>query len=175
MKKHICSDRHCFSFLLVFVSIFASEAQINSTSEIEMAKRNLQRERENIFVQALHLSISQTTVFHPIYVDFNKEKSALDDELISMIVKYGESYQHLNGNLMNDFIRKSEKYQRKELAVRKKFYKKLSKAISTELASQFYEVDDFVSTSLRMNILSGLPFTQSITKLLAKWQNVKNK
>ena len=157
-----------FLLLIILCPLMVVHAQVIGSAEIERAKRDLQRERENIFIQALHLTTSQATVFHPIYVEFNREKSALDDELISLIVKYGENYQRLNNEMMQSFIKQSEKYQRKELAVRKKYYGKLSKAISTELASQFYEVDDFVSTSLRMNVLSGLPFTQSIARLLAK-------
>lgn len=143
-------------------------SQTYTSLEIERAKRDLRKERENIFIQALHLSTSQASVFHVVYVDFEKEKNVLDDELLTMIVAYGVNYQKLNAKLMTNFIKQSEKYQRKELGVRKKYYNKLSKAISVELASQFYEIDDFISTSLRMNILSGLPFTQSISKQLAK-------
>jgi hypothetical protein len=65
---------------------------------------------------------------------------------------------------MHDFIKNSMKHQRKELGVRKKYYKKLGRTISTKLASQFYEVDDFISTTLRSNVLMGLPFTGSIVK-----------
>lgn len=151
----------------LFISSFPIYSQVRNSAELEKAKKDLQRERENIFIQALHLSTTQASVFHTIYVDFNKEKSILDGELISLIVRYGENYQKLDAPLMSEFIKQSESYQHKELVVRKKYYKRLSKAISVELASQFYEVDDFVSTSLRINILSGLPFTQSITKLLA--------
>lgn len=158
--------------LLAFflISSFPIYSQVKSSAELEKAKRDLQKERENIFIQALHLSTTQASVFHVIYVEFNKEKSALDGELFSLIVKYGENYQKLDATLMKEFIKQSESYQRKELALRKKYYSKLSKAISVELASQFYEVDDFVSTSLRINILSGLPFTQSMAKLLATQQ-----
>ncbi len=156
-------------YLFAVLSVFTVHAQVIVSTEIERAKKELQRERESIFIQALHLTTSQATVFHPVYVEFNKEKSRLDDELISLIVKYGESYQRLNDSLMRNFIKQSERYQKKELAVRRKYYRKLSKAISTEVASQFYEVDDFISTSLRMNILSGLPFTQSIADLVRKY------
>lgn len=155
--------------LAQFVSVQCT-SQVHTSTEIERAKRDLRKERENIFIQALHLSTSQASVFHVIYVDFEKEKNTLDDQLISMIVNYGENYQKLNTKTMHQFVKQSEIYQRKELAVRKKYYRKLSKAISVNLASQFYEVDDFVSTSLRMNILSGLPFSQGIAHLLDQGQ-----
>jgi SNF family Na+-dependent transporter len=152
-----------FCFLLV---TGMSNAQEVTPVNLERTKRNLQQEREKIFIQALQLSVSQAAVFHPIFVDFNKEKRVLDDLLLSLFVKYGDNYQHLNQKIMGEFIKQSEAYERKELKVRKRYYKKLKKAISTELASQFYEVDDFVSTTLRINVLAGLPFTNSISKLV---------
>ncbi|MFN7258905.1 MAG: hypothetical protein ACK5TU_03300 [Cyclobacteriaceae bacterium] len=103
-------------------------------------------------------------MFHPIYVKFNNEKRALDDEMIALFANYGNNYQHLDLKLMTTFVAQSEKYQAKELSVRKKYYKLLSEAISIEIGSQFYEVDDFISTSLRLNILTGLPFTGAITR-----------
>lgn len=159
--------RQTLLFLFIFLLTAATFAQQNNPVDLEKAKNHLQRERENIFIQALHLSTTQASVFHPIYVEFNKEKRILDDLLVSLFVKYADNYQRLDDKIMGDFIKQSEEYERKELKVRKKYYMKISKAISTELASQFYEVDDFISTSLRLNVLTGLPFTGSITKLVS--------
>jgi hypothetical protein len=160
--------RNLYPILFVFLLAGRSYAQDNTSIDSEKAKRHLQKEREAIFIQALHLSTTQASVFHPIYVEFNKEKRILDDLLISLFVKYADNYQKLDHKIMGDFIKQSEEYERKELRVRKKYYKKIGKAITTELASQFYEVDDFISTSLRLNVLTGLPFTGSITKLVSE-------
>jgi hypothetical protein len=150
--------------ILSFLSISTVHAQEENTIDLEKAKSQLQREREMIFIEALQLSISQSAVFHPIYVNFNKEKRVLDDLLISLFINYGNNYQHLNHQLMSKFVKQSEYYQKRELSVRKKYYQLLSKTISVEIGSQFYEVDDFISTSLRLNILTGLPFTERISK-----------
>lgn len=124
----------------------------------------LQYERETIFIEALQLSVSQAAVFHPIYVEFNQEKRILDDLLIKLFVQYSDNYNRLDQKIMHDFIKMSKEHQKIESQVRKKYYRKLGKAISTELASRFYEVDDFISTTLRLNILMGLPFTGTIIK-----------
>lgn len=146
--------------LQVSTNIFAQQAIV---VDYEKAKINLQREREKIFIDALQLYVTQATVFHPIYVQFNQEKRVLDDLLISLFVNYGSNYHQLNEKVMSEFVKQSEEYQRKELAVRKKYYKIISKAISVETGSQFYEVDDFISTSLRLSVLTGLPFTGRIS------------
>ncbi len=156
--------------LFLFLSLLSIPglAQQASQVDLETAKRVLQQERETIFIEALHLSVSQAVVFHPIYVEFNKEKRALDDLFIKLFVEYSENYNHLDAGRMHNFIKHSKEHQRKELRVRKKYYKRLDKSISTELASQFYEVDDFISTMLRLNILMGLPFTGSIVTVMQK-------
>jgi hypothetical protein len=158
---------HCLviSFSL---SIGTAQAQEGTPVDLEKAKSQLQRDREKIFIEALQLSVSQASVFHPIYLQFSKEKKVLDDLLIAQFLNYGNNYQHLNVELMKKFISQSEDYEKKELRVRKKYYKILSDAISVEVGSQFYEVDDFVSTSLRLNVLTGLPFTGRMSKLTEK-------
>jgi hypothetical protein len=165
MNKLRCTLSTTF-YLLILLSTIAinSHGQEGTPIDLDKAKSQLQKDREKIFIEALQLSISQAAVFHPIYVKFNNEKRALDDEMITLFVNYGNNYQHLDLKLMTTFVAQSEKYQAKELSVRKKYYKLLSEAISIEIGSQFYEVDDFISTSLRLNILTGLPFTGAITR-----------
>lgn len=161
MKLSIrCLPLFTFCWILTGSTIFAQQA---ITVDYEKAKIQLQREREKIFIDALQLSVTQASVFHPIYVQFNQEKRVLDDMLINLFVNYGKNYQQLNEKVMAEFIKQSEAYQKKELAVRKKYYKIISQAISVEIGSQFYEVDDFISTGLRLSVLTGLPFTGRIS------------
>jgi hypothetical protein len=161
-----CKSAKLGILFLFIVSFFPTPAFAQEAIQVDLetAKRILQRERETIFIEALQLSVSQAAMFHPIYVEFNKEKRVLDDLLLKLFVQYSENYNKLDHKVMHSFIKMSEEHQRRETYVRKKYYRKLGKTISTELASQFYEVDDFISTTLRLNILMGLPFTGSIVK-----------
>jgi hypothetical protein len=158
--------------ILIFTAIIlkpiAVDAQAVTRVDLEKLKSVLQQEREAIFIEAMQLTVSQATVFHPISVDFNNEKRVLDDLLIKLIIRYANNYTLLDKEIMNDFIKRSEKFQLKELSVRKKYYKRISNEISVEVASQFYEVDDFISTNLRLSVLTGLPFTNSIIEHISK-------
>lgn len=127
--------------------------------DLERAKTRLERERDAIFMDALQLSISQASNFHPIYVQYTKEKKELDERLIRLMVQYLEKYQSGDQKFMHTFISQSLKYQRAEEKLRKKYFKKISKEVSLQVASEFYELDDFCCAVLRLNILSSLPFT----------------
>lgn len=152
----------------IILNPITTDAQQVTRVDLEKLKSVLQQEREAIFIEALQLTVSQATVFHPISVDFNNEKKVLDDQLIKLIIRYANNYTLLDKEIMGSFIKRSKKFQLKELAVRKKYYKRISKEISVELASQFYEVDDFISTNLRLSVLTGLPFTNSIIQHITK-------
>lgn len=158
--------------LIIFVAIILlpskADAQEVTRGDLEKLKSVLQQEREAIFIEALQLTVSQATLFHPISVDFNNEKRVLDDLLIKLIIRYANNYNLLDKDIMGSFIKRSKKFQLKELAVRKKYYKRISKEISVEVASQFYEVDDFISTNLRLSVLTVLPFTNSIIQHITK-------
>lgn len=138
-------------------------AQSQTGTTVEQAKRFLQAEREQIFIQTLQLSVSEASVFHPIFVDYNREKRELDEQLITKFVTYAEGYQTMSPKAMGRFIKETRQVQRKDLNIRKRYYNRLRKEISTEIAVQFYEVDDLLSTSLRLNVLSSLPFLSGQT------------
>lgn len=160
--RHTAHSARLQILFILFLVSHQSFTQQALQVDLEGAKKSLQYERESIFINALHLSVSQAAVFHPIYVEYNNEKRVLDELFIKLFIQYAENYNKLDHKLMRNFIKLSKEHSVKEARVRKKYYRKLDKAISTELASQFYEVDDFISTTLRLNILMGLPFTGSI-------------
>lgn len=152
------------SFLLIFSN---GQAQVNARdeftrTELERAKNKLEQERDIIFTQTLHLTISQASLFHPIYTAYIKEKNELDHTVIELFVDYSSGYMSEDKKFMGDFIKRSEKFQKEELKVRRKYFNKIKKDISLQVASEFYELDDFSCTLLRLNILSSLPFTSSI-------------
>lgn len=144
----------------VFDVVGQNDAGVVITArELEKVKNSLERERDAIFTEALNLSISQASDFHPIYVQYTKEKAAHDDLLMKLIVLYLDNYQKADEKFMIKFIAQSEKYYRSEQQLRKKYYKKLAKELSVQIASEFYELDDFCCAVLRLNVLSSLPFT----------------
>jgi hypothetical protein len=155
--------KQLFSCLILVWTLSAEAQELNDVS-LEQAKRFLQSEREQIFINSLKLSISQAVVFHPIFVEYNREKKELDELLITKFVKYSEGYQTMNPKTMRNFIKSTRRLQNLELKLRQKYYSKLRKDISPEIAIQFYEVDDLLATTLRLNILSSLPFLSNELK-----------
>jgi hypothetical protein len=133
-----------------------------SLRELESAKLRLEAERDAIFTEALHLSISQAADFHPIYSAYTKDKNELDEELIKLMVDYLEKYLDSEKFSMHGFIKRSAQFQRKEFKIRKKYFRKLKKEISPHVAAEFYELDDFCATVLRLNILTSLPMIQNL-------------
>lgn len=155
--------------LLSFITASQVHAQISlpqgiTVSELEEAKKKLEMERDAIFTDALHLTISQAADFSPIYSRYSKDKNELDEVLIRLMVDYLSNYQQADRKFMHEFIVRSERYQKQDLKLRKRYFKEINKKISMQVASEFYELDDFCSTILRLNVLSGLPFTKTILK-----------
>jgi hypothetical protein len=149
--------KYVFCGVMMLVAL-STHAQDVSGVSLEQAKRFLQSEREQIFINSLQLTVSQAAVFHPIFVAYNREKKALDEMLITKFVKYAEGYQTMSPKVMNNFIKDTRRVQNRDLKLRQKYYHKLRKEISPEVAIQFYEVDDLLATTLRLNVLSSLPF-----------------
>jgi hypothetical protein len=135
-----------------------------TVKELEEAKKRLEMERDAIFTDALHLTISQAADFSPIYSRYSREKNELDEDLIRLMVDYLKEYEHADRKFMHEFIVRSERYQKEDLKLRKRYFKEINKKISMQVASEFYELDDFCATVLRLNILVSLPFTQRILK-----------
>ena len=117
----------------------------------------LAEERRNIFAANLALGPEERERFWSIYDDYVKERDALDKERFTLLERYAQSYANLNDDQAMALALASGKLQVSDVQLRLKYAEVLRKKMSGRIAARFFQIDDYVTTAMRMNSLSGVP------------------
>ena len=117
----------------------------------------LAEERRNIFAANLALGPQERERFWAIYEDYVKERDALDKERFTLLERYAQSYANLNDDQAMALALASGKLQVSDVQLRLKYAEILRKKMSGRIAARFFQIDDYVTTAMRMNSLSGVP------------------
>lgn len=114
-------------------------------------------ERRNIFAANLALGPEERERFWAVYDDYTKEREPLDKERFSLLQRYAQSYASLSDEQAMALALASGRLQVSEVELRLKYAAVMRKKMSGRVAARFFQIDDYVTTALRMNSLSGVP------------------
>ena len=145
--------------VLVVLVAAPAGAQTVTVPKVDEATFNyaVTEERRNIFAANLALDPGERARFWDVYEDYAKERVPLDKERFSLLSRYAQSYAALNDEQAMAIVIASGRLQISELELRLKYTGVLRKRMSGRVAARFFQIDDYVTTAMRMNSLGGVP------------------
>jgi hypothetical protein len=114
-------------------------------------------QRRNIFATNLALGPQERDQFWKIYDEYAKEREPLEKERFALLQRYAQSHAAISDDQAMALALVSGRLQISDVQLRLKYAETLRKKMSGRLAARFFQIDDYVTTAMRMNSLSGLP------------------
>ena len=152
MKKYTCILAALFVVSVVFGQSYSEEVDLMQAA-FGMAKKDM----VSAFVQP---SDSQSDAFWKLYDEYETARKELGKERIVLLEQYAEQYENMTAEQADASTTKALELQKKTDKLIATYYKKV-KAVSDGLvATQFYQVESYILTGIRMELLDGIPFVQ---------------
>ena len=141
--------------IIILCSVsFVAKAQTND----EMFNSVFKQEKRAYFSENMHLKTDEFDKFWTQYGFFETDRATLGSDRISQLKTYVEKYQTMSNEDADTFMKKWLALDKKEDALRKKYYCKMKKALGAKTAAHFLQLDDYIQTAIKFEILDELPF-----------------
>ncbi len=152
----------CLSVLLLvsaFIASVPAAAQTDASVDQQIAalRADMKADKANIIEEAMQLTPEQAKTFWPVYKDYDKEASQVNDELVALVKKYAQQYGSITDADARQLTQKAFDIQSRKIEVKKKYFAALSKATTPLLAAKFFQVDYRLELLLNLKIASELP------------------
>lgn len=134
--------------------------QVNVNLSPEMIRYAVTAQRREIFTAAMEDLIKDPTTksnFWDVYNAYEKEREGVIDAKMNIISEYAKNFKTMSDKKVLELLASSYKIQSKELSLRKKFAAQLAKKVNATVAGRFWQADDFISSAIKVNILSSVP------------------
>jgi hypothetical protein len=148
MKKLIAA---CFLLVCFSATVYAQQ------TETELIRSAFKLEKKAVVAEFLQLSNDDATKFWPIYEKYEQERTVIGTRRIKLLESYVEKYDKMDDASTNELVKESATIQKKEVALRQKYYGTIKKNISTSVAARFYQIEDVINVATRMGLYSKLP------------------
>jgi hypothetical protein len=130
-------------------------------TETELVRSAFRLEKKAMVAEFLQLSDADAGKFWPIYEKYEQERVAdVGNRRIQLIDNYAKNYEKMDDASLDKLVSESAIIQKKEVAVREKYYNLVKKSISTGVAARFYQIEDVISVGVRMELYGQIPMLQ---------------
>jgi hypothetical protein len=122
----------------------------------------LSEERRNVFAANLALGPDERERFWAVYDEYAKERVILDKQRFALLARFAQTYANLSDDQAMAIALASGRLQISDVELRLKYAAILRKKMSGRVAARFFQIDDHVTTSMRMQSLSGIPLVAPV-------------
>lgn len=142
------------SLIILSCITFTAQAQTHD----EMFNTVFKQEKRAYFSENMHLKADEFDTFWTVYGSFETDRTTLGAQRIDLLKMYVEKYQTMTNDEADVFMKKWLALDKKEDALRTKFYSKMKKELGSKTAAHFLQLDDYIQTAIKFEILDELPF-----------------
>ncbi|MCX6244155.1 MAG: hypothetical protein NTU98_05560 [Bacteroidetes bacterium] len=147
-------------YILIIAALFlASFAYTQSNKEeIDLMQAAFGMDKKAVVADFVKPSAVQKDAFWKLYDEYETQRKALGKERIELLKQYADQYLTMTSEQADVWTKKVMDLQKKTDNLIIAYYTKV-KAISDGIvATQFYQIENYILTAIRMQLLHEVPF-----------------
>ena len=147
---------------LVALAVVLSSSAAYGQSEryVELMREDLKTEKVAIITEAMQMTDDQSSVFWPIYREYDLELSKLVDRRIAIIKGFADSYAMMTDEKAKQIADDSFKLRGDRMNLQKKYYKKVAKELDAIMAVRWMQTERIIESLIDLQITANLPLIQ---------------
>ena len=146
------------TFIFVALLGFSLANAQSNQEEIDFFQSIFGMEKKAAVMQFIHPSEAQSADFWALYDAYETERKVLGKRRIDLLYQYAANYNTMNDASADAFIKDIMDLGKKTDKLMMTYVKKIKKKTSPMVALQFYQMEAYILSSIRANILESIPF-----------------
>jgi hypothetical protein len=129
---------------------------------LELLRSDVRAEKVALLTEAMKLSDADGQIFWPIYREYQKEFAGIEDQRIALLKDYTRSFSVMDDDKAKDIADQWFRLQEDKMKLKKKYFKKVEKAMSTIMAARFVQIEHQLGLLIDLQITAQLPLIRPL-------------
>jgi hypothetical protein len=146
-----------FVLIAAFLSFGYTQAQSN-IEEVKMFQELFGSEKKALVSEFIKLDGPAKDAFWTLYDQYETERKELGLARVDLLKKYAENYLTLDDVKTNEIIKEMISLASKNEKLIATYYNKINKVAGAKAAGQFYQLEGYFLSVIRVAVLDEIPF-----------------
>lgn len=143
--------------MLSVIAIVTIQAQTNK-EEVELFQSVFGMEKKAIVAEFVKVEGEMGEAFWSLYDAYETERKELGLHRLELLNEYVTSYDQMSTEKMDELVTKMIKQKSSTDKLMTKYYKKMKSAAGSKPAAQFFQIENYFSSAIRLSIYENIPF-----------------
>ncbi len=144
-------------FMIAFLSLSAAGMAQSNKEEIDLMQSVFGMEKKAFVASFIELEGTQGDTFWQLYDEYETERKELGKKRLSLLGKYAESYASLDEATTGEILSEMISLQTGTDKLISSYAKKIKKEVDVKTAAQFYQIEGYILSKIRTEILENIP------------------
>ena len=144
--------------LAIIMMVFTMGAFAQTTEEVDLVQAAFGIDKKDIVMNYVKPSEEQRTAFMEVYNEYEIERKELGRTRIELLKQYADQWENMTNEQADDWIKKVMLLAIKQDKLIKKYYNKVKSVTNAKVATQFYQIEAYILTTIRYSLLEAIPF-----------------
>ncbi|WP_417608372.1 hypothetical protein [Owenweeksia hongkongensis] len=145
------------------LSMFAGYSQ-SSKEEVDYYQSIFGMGKKEVVAELISLDAETKDSFLKIYDEYETSRKELGKDRIILLEKYANGYESMSAEELNSIMKESMSLSVKTDKLIGAYYKRLEKEAGVLAASQFYHIESYLVSEIRVAIFGNIPMMEKIKK-----------
>ncbi len=141
----------------LFVGIAFSQT-LNDYMEVQRAA--LKTEKKAIVAEAMELTEEESTVFWPLYNEYNEKKYIINTKVYNLIQKYTDDYETLTNEQAVELWNENMKINNESLKLENTYFKKFLKIMDGKKVVRYFQTENKIADIVNYQIAMEVPLVE---------------
>jgi len=146
------------TLLFALMAIIGFTYSQSNKEEVDLFQAAFGMEKKAVVSNFVHPADLQKDAFWTLYDEYEVERKKNGIKRIELLKKYAEQYNSMTDEQADAWTNEVIKLQTATDKLIVTYYNKIKKATSPIVATQFYQIENYILTAIRMEVLDGVPF-----------------
>ena len=147
-------------YFLIFAALIMTSFVYSQSNkeEVDLMQAAFGMDKKAAVAEFVKPAPAQKDAFWKIYDEYETQRKTLGKERIKLLEQYADHYLDMTDAQADAWTKSVIDLSKRTDALIATYYGKVKTATSPLVATQFYQIENYILTSIRMEVLQSIPF-----------------
>ena len=146
---------------LIFVAFGTSLSAQNTDDYMEVQRGVLKTEKKAIVADAMNFTEEESTVFWPLYNEYNEKMYTLNTKVYNLIKDYAENFETITDEKAIDLWNENMKVKAELAKLEKTYFKKFQKILPGKKVARYFQLESKIKTLIYAQLAVEIPLMEN--------------
>ena len=132
----------------------------SNKEEVDLLQAAFGKDKKAVVAEFVKPSEAQKAAFWKLYDEYETQRKELGKQRIELLKQYADQYLTMTSEQADAWTKKVMELQKKTDNLISTYYTKIKGVSDGIVATQFYQIENYILTAIRMQVLQNIPFVE---------------